>query len=64
MKRLLIISLITFLHSCGYTSVYNDQEKRDLLINIQNVKGDNEINTFLKNELYGNDVTHYTYQAR
>ncbi len=51
MKRLFIISLITFLYSCGYTSVYNDQEKRDLLINIQNVKGDTEINTFLKNEL-------------
>ena len=51
MKRLFIISLITFLYGCGYTSVYNDQEKKDLLINIKNMQGDTEMNTFIKNEL-------------
>ena len=51
MKKLFIISLITFLYSCGYTSVYQDQEKKNLLINVKNMSGDTEMNNFIKNEL-------------
>ena len=51
MKKLFIISLITFLYSCGYTSVYQDQEKKNLLINVKNMRGDTEMNNFIKNEL-------------
>ena len=50
MKKFLISIIIISFYGCGYTSFYQEQEK-DLLINIKNMKGDFEINNFIKNEL-------------
>ena len=50
MKKFLIAIIIISFYGCGYTSFYQDQ-KKDLLINIKNMKGDFEINNFIKNEL-------------
>ena len=50
MKKFLISIIVIFFYGCGYSSLYEDQ-KRDLLINVKNMKGDFEINNFIKNEL-------------
>ena len=50
MKKILIPFIIIFFYGCGYSSLYKDQ-KRDLIINVKNMKGDFEINNFIKNEL-------------
>ncbi len=50
MKKFLIPIIVIFFYSCGYSSLYEDQ-KRDLLLNVKNMKGDFEINNFIKNEL-------------
>ena len=50
MKKFLIPIIIIFFYGCGYSSLYQDQ-KKDLLINVKNMKGDFEINNFIKNEL-------------
>ena len=51
MKKTIFLVLLIFIYSCGYTSVYKDYKKYDLLINIVDVSGDYEINSFLKNDL-------------
>lgn len=51
MKNIIFLVLLIFVYSCGYTSVYKDYKKYDLLINVVDVRGDNEINYFLKNDL-------------
>ena len=51
MKNIILILFLLFLNSCGYTSVYKNQENRDFLINIVEMKGDNEINNLIENEL-------------
>ena len=50
MKKFLISIIVIFFYGCGYSSLYEDQ-KKDLLINVKNMKGDFEINNFIKNEL-------------
>ncbi len=50
MKKFLIPLIVIILYGCGYSSLYQDQ-KKDLLINVKNMKGDFEINNFIKNEL-------------
>ena len=50
MKKIFIFALIIFTYGCGYTSIYQDM-KSDLYINILNIKGDFEINSYLKNDL-------------
>ena len=56
MKNLIIITVLFFVTACGYTSVYKNKTT-DLQINIMEMKGDNEFNNFIKNEinLYSND---------
>ena len=51
MKNILIIILLTIIYGCGYSSIYKDQKKIDLFINVINSKGDFEINNFIENEL-------------
>ena len=51
MKRLIIIILLTTIYGCGYTSVYKNQNKTDLFINVIDSNGDFELNNFIKNEL-------------
>ena len=48
MKKIFILIIITFLNSCGYTSLYEEM-KSDLKINVISMEGDFEINNFIKN---------------
>ena len=50
MKRILILLLLVFVYSCGYTSFYGEV-KSDLNINVLSMEGDFEINNFIKNNL-------------
>ena len=63
MKNIILIFLLLFLNSCGYTSVYKDQKSRDFEINIVDILGDNEINNYIKNELkfYSNKNSNNKY---
>ena len=51
MKNFIIIILITFLYSCGYTSVLKDQKNQDLMITIKKKGGDLQTNNFISNQL-------------
>ena len=63
MKNIILIFLLLFLNSCGYTSVYKNQKSRDFKINIVDMIGDNEINNYIKNELkfYSNKNSNNKY---
>mgnify|MGYP001230471265 CR=1 FL=1 len=50
MKKFLTLMLLTFIYGCGYTSLYEEM-KKDLFINILSMKGDFEINNYIKNDL-------------
>ncbi len=50
MKKFYILLILIFVYSCGYTSLYKEMQE-DLNINILNVKGDFELNNFIKNDL-------------
>ena len=50
MKKIFVLILITFVYGCGYTSLYKEM-KDDLKINVVSMKGDFEINNFIKNNL-------------
>ena len=51
MKKVILICLIFFLNSCGYSSIYKNQKSQDFQINVIEMTGDNEFNNLLKNEL-------------
>ena len=63
MKNLVIITFLFFVTACGYTSVYKNKTT-DLQINIMEMKGDNEFNNFIKNEinLYSNNNSKNKYE--
>ena len=63
MKNLIIITVLFFVTACGYTSVYKNKTT-DLQINIMEMKGDNEFNNFIKNEinLYSNNSSKNKYE--
>jgi len=63
MKNLIIITVLFFVTACGYTSVYKNKTT-DLQINIMEMKGDNEFNNFIKNEinLYSNNNSKNKYE--
>ena len=50
MKKLFTLILLTLIYGCGYTSIYKEL-KKDLYINILSMKGDFEINNYIKNDL-------------
>ena len=50
MKKLFVLILLIFVYGCGYSSIYQEM-KKDLNLNILNMKGDFEINNFIKNDL-------------
>ena len=50
MKKFFALILLTFVYSCGYTSIYQEM-KSDFNINIIDIKGDFEINNYIKNDL-------------
>ena len=51
MKKIILISFLLFIYSCGYTSVYKNQNSNDFQINIVEMQGDSDINNMIKNEL-------------
>jgi len=51
MKNTILVLLILFLYSCGYSTVYKNKEIQDFQITITNMQGDNEFNNLIKNEL-------------
>ena len=51
MKKIILISFLFFLYSCGYTSIYKNQKSQDLQINILKMEGDNEFNNLIKSQL-------------
>ncbi len=51
MKNIILISFLLLIYSCGYTSVYKNQNSNDFQINIVEMQGDNDINNMIKNEL-------------
>ena len=63
MKNLVIITILFFVTACGYTSVYKNKTT-NLQINILEMKGDNEFNNFIKNEinLYSNNNSKNKYE--
>jgi len=63
MKNIILIFILLFLNSCGYTSVYKNQKSGDFKINIVDMIGDNEINNYIKNELkfYSNKNSNNKY---
>ena len=50
MKKIIIV-LMFLLYGCGYSSVYKNQENKDILITIVDMQGDNILNNSLKNQL-------------
>ena len=50
MKKIFTLILLTFVYSCGYESLYQEM-KKDLNINILSLKGDLEINNYIRNDL-------------
>ena len=50
MKKIFTLILLTFVYSCGYESLYQEM-KEDLNINILSLKGDLEINNYIRNDL-------------
>jgi outer membrane lipopolysaccharide assembly protein LptE/RlpB len=51
MKNKLILILLIFLTSCGYTPIYQDIKSSDFSINIISTNGNEEMNNLIKNEL-------------
>ena len=51
MKNITLISFLLLIYSCGYTSVYKNQNSNDFQINIVRMQGDRDINNMIKNEL-------------
>ena len=56
MKNIILISLLFFIYSCGYTSVYKNLQNQDFQLTITKLQGDRDINNLIKNEinLYSN----------
>ena len=54
MIKKLSIFLLFFLYSCGYTTVYNNNNKQDYNIVISEMNGDIVMNRLIKNELKNN----------
>ena len=63
MKNIILIFFLFLLYGCGYTSIYKDQKYQDYQINILEMKGDNEFNNLIKNELklYSNTNSNNKY---
>ena len=57
MNKILLILFLLLLNNCGYTSIYKNQKSNNFQININEMMGDNEFNSYIKNELklFSND---------
>ena len=63
MNKILLILFLLLLNSCGYTSVYKNQKSNNFQININEMKGDKEFNSYIKNELklFSNNTSNNIY---
>ena len=66
MKNIILISFLFFLYSCGYTSIYKEQNNKNFQINIIEMQGDHRFNNLLKNEfkLYSSLKSKNIYDAK
>ena len=51
MQKIILLILLVTVYSCGYTSVLKNQNQQDLKLNVKNIKGDFQTNSFIKNQL-------------
>ncbi len=51
MKNIILTLVFIFLSSCGYSSVYKDNKDIDFRIVLQEMKGNQSINTIIRNNL-------------
>ena len=49
MKKILLLISIIFIYSCGYSPLYL-ASKSNLLLNLKEIEGDFELNTYIKND--------------
>ena len=49
MKKILLLISIIFIYSCGYSPLYI-ASKSNLLLNLKEIEGDFELNTYIKND--------------
>ena len=49
MKKIFLLISIIFIYSCGYSPLYL-AGKSDLLLNLKEIEGDFELNTYIKND--------------
>jgi len=66
MKNIAIITFLLFLSSCGYSSIYKNQQSQDFQLNIVETLGDYEMNNLIKNEirLYTNTDSQKIYDIK
>lgn len=50
MKKIFLFISIFFIYNCGYSPLYLE-DKKDILINLQEITGDFELNNYIKNDL-------------
>ena len=65
-KNIKLITLVIFLYSCGYSSIYKNQNIINFKINIIETQGDQEMNNLIKNEirLYSNKNSTKIYDLK
>ena len=51
MRNLTLIILLLFLTSCGYSSIYKNQQSLNFQLNIIGTEGDYEMNNLISNEI-------------
>ena len=51
MRKISLFILILFISNCGYTPIYNSDNKTKIKINIISIKGDKKINNLLINDI-------------
>ena len=51
MKKIITILIIFLFSGCGYSSVYKDNDTKNLKITIEKMEGNEEINNLIKNQL-------------
>ena len=51
MQKIILLILVVTVYGCGYTSVLKNQNQQDLKLNVKNINGDFQTNSFIKNQL-------------
>ena len=51
MKNIAIFTFVLFLSHCGYSSIYKNQKSLDFQIEVVDMRGDDEMNNLIKNQI-------------